>query len=93
MTQKAATMAMKISVVWTMGSGMPIVVRPIGWSPRQAWLRARRRSGGRRAGAALRQRCAAMPGDALATVTARGRHAKAKAVRWLVSYMPLGAIS
>ena len=24
MTQNAATMAMKISVVWTMGSGMPI---------------------------------------------------------------------
>ena len=25
MTQNAATMAMNISVVWTMGSGMPIV--------------------------------------------------------------------
>ena len=25
MTQKAATMAMKIRVVWTMGSGIPIV--------------------------------------------------------------------
>ena len=28
MTQKAATMAMKMRVVWTMGSGMPIVVPP-----------------------------------------------------------------
>jgi hypothetical protein len=34
MTQKAATTAMKIKVVWTMGSGMPIVADrrpPIGW--------------------------------------------------------------
>ena len=29
MTQKAATMAMKIRVVWTMGSGMPIVATAV----------------------------------------------------------------
>ena len=56
MTQKAATMAMKISVVWTMGSGMPIVVRRSGGHRGRLGC-GRGGSGGRRAGAALQQRC------------------------------------
>ena len=53
MTQKAATMAMKIKVVWTMGSGMPIVVRRSG-GPRG---RLRCGRGGAAAGVGRAQRC------------------------------------
>ena len=56
MTQKAATTAMKMSVVWTMGSGMPIVAR---------------RSGGLRGGLRWRRGGAAASGLAGAAVAQR----------------------
>ena len=60
MTQNAATMAMKIKVVWTMGSGMPIVATAaclLCGHRGGRLLTARRRSGWRVAAAAVKERC------------------------------------
>ena len=77
MTQKAATMAMKISVVWTMGSGMPIVATAaclLCVVTEEGRPGAAARRGGAAAGVGWAQRAAAMPGCVLAPVTARGGH-------------------
>ena len=69
MTQKAATTAINIKVVWTMGSGMPIVGRRSGGHRGGLWCG----RGGAAAGVGRAPRAAAMLGDVVAEVTARGR--------------------
>ena len=78
MTQNAATMAMKISVVWTMGSGMPIVVRRsgghrgrLGCGRGAGAATQRLASGGRSAAASDARRCSCSPNGSWTPPTAK----------------------
>ena len=72
MTQKAATMAMNMRVVWTMGSGIPIGATAACLLCGHRGGRLLKR-GDAAAGVGRAQRAAAMLGDVVAAVTARGR--------------------